>query len=247
MGRYPWAEMLLFQVLFTIAFYPTRNRLYRVAVFAAMAYVVAKIYSTPEVTNPLFTGYYLGFRIALHFAFAAYVMCAEGSFPDHWRRVRDEVQGEANASGLDNLPSNFPVTKKLWWMIDLSTSFRMVGWVQEPRDCLPPPPPPSRSTFLWKSLLTLILSVVMQDLTNLFPRSPAFESGPETTIGELPVLRRLPYVLAFGCKVVVGIYYMQSILGLISVGLGGSSPSLWPNMTGRWGDAYTVRRFWGYV
>ena len=245
MGRYPWAEILLFEALYTIAFYPTRNHVYRVVVFASMAYVAAQIFSTSDITGSITTIYYAGCRIALHLAFTAYIMCAEGSFPDHWRRVRDEVQGGTNASGLDNLPSNFPVTKKLWWMLDLSTSIRMVGWVQEPRDCLPPPPPPSRRTFLWKTLLKFIFTAAIIDLTTLLPQSPALESRPETTLGEVQFLRRLPYVLVFGCRLGVGVNYLQSVVALICVGLGCSNPTLWPSMMGRWRDAYTVRRFWG--
>ncbi|KAF9644020.1 hypothetical protein BDM02DRAFT_3122622 [Thelephora ganbajun] len=91
MERYPWVEVLLFEVLRVIVFYPTRQDAYRVVVLTTMVYVAAQIYPTPEFTDPL-----------------------KATFPNHWRRVRDEVHTKADTSGLDDLPSNFPLTKKLW-------------------------------------------------------------------------------------------------------------------------------------
>ena len=245
MGRYPWTEVLLFEVFRIAIYYPTRRHVTRVAALAATIYLTARIYATPEVTKPLAITHLVGCRIASHFVFAAYILGSEGSFPDHWRRVRDEVHGGTDTT--DNQPSNFNVTKKIWWMLDLRCSLRMVGWVQEPRDSLPPSPPPSRRRFLWKTFGKLIVNGVMADLLTLFPPYPAFDSVPENTLGEVPLLRRLHYVLVFGCRVGYGIDYMPTFGALICVGLGRSSPTLWPDMMGRWRDAYTIRKFWQYV
>ena len=151
MGRIPWAKILLFELLFTIVLYPTRDYIYRVPVLTALIYTTVQFFLEPEAS-----AYILGGRITQRVLFTAYLLFVEGPFPDHWRRIRDEVRAEADQDGLDNMPSNFPFTKKLWWMLDLSYSIRMVGWVQEPRDCLPPHPPPSRLTFLWKTSLKFI-------------------------------------------------------------------------------------------
>ena len=241
MGRYPWTELLFFEVLHILVFYPTHHHFYRLAVLAATIYITAKIYATPEITDPLTTTYFVGCRLAFHFIFVAYVLGSEGPFPDHWRRVRDGVHS-------DNRPSNFPVTKKLWWMLDLTYSVRMVGWVQEPRNCLPLPPPPSRRKFLWKTFRNFIFNAIILDLITLPPRYPALNSGPENTLGEVPFLRRLPYVLVFGFRLRHAVIdYVQRIAALVCVGLGHADPTLWPDMMGRWSDAYTVRKFWGYV
>jgi hypothetical protein len=143
MGRYPWAEVLLFQVLSIAVFYPTRHRVYRISVVAAMIYFATQIYQTPEVTDPVKLTYCVGINIAFHFVRTVHIMCADESFPGHWRRTRDEVHAEADAGDLSTLPSSFSLTKKLWWMFDLAYSPRTVGWVQEPRNSLPPHPPPS--------------------------------------------------------------------------------------------------------
>jgi hypothetical protein len=243
MGRYPWTEVLLFEVLSILFFYPTSHHVYRVVVFAATIHVATQIYATPEAITHLTVASALGCRIVFQVLSAAYILGTEGSFPDNRRRVRDEVHGETDAGR----PSNFPVTKKLWWMIDLAYSPRMVGWVQEPRGCLQPPPSPSRRKFLWKTFGKLVLNIAILDLTTLFPRYPAFDSVAENTLGEVPFLRRLPYVLLLGCTLAHGFDCAQNFVALVCVGLGRSSPTLWPNMMGRWRDAYTLRRFWGYV
>ena len=255
MGRFPWAEVILFEVLHIIVFYPTRQHVYRVVVFAAMIYLAAQIYSTLEVPHPLTLPYNVGFTIASHLAFTAYIMFTEGSFPDHWRRVRDEVHTKADAGGLDKLPSKLPSAKKIWWMVDLAYSVRMVGWVQQPRDCLPPPPPPSRRPFLWKTFLKLIANAVIIDLSmSINAQNPAFDSrvhdptdGPETYLAALPFMRRVPYTVLYGMGVGASMVAAHSVVALVCVGLGYSSPTLWPHIWGRWGDGYTLRKLWGYV
>ena len=255
MGRYPWPEVLLFEFLHILVFYPTRQHLYRAAILAVMIYVAAQIYQTTEVTDPIAVTYVVGTTIAFHFMFTAYLLSAEGSFPDHWRRVRDQVHARADAGGLGKLPSNLPLTKKLWWMVDIAYSQRMIGWVQEPPNCIPPHPPPSRRTFLWKTVLKFIMNTVAADLTrSVFVLNPAFDShahdptdGPETYLAAVPLLHRVPYILIWGIGAGFSMGYMHNAMALVCVGLGNSSPTLWPDIWGRWGDAYTLRKLWGYV
>ncbi|KAF9780805.1 membrane bound O-acyl transferase family-domain-containing protein [Thelephora terrestris] len=253
MGRYPLAEILLFEVLHILVFFPTRHNLYRVIIIALMIYLAAKIYLTMEATEPAGLAYTVGHTIALNLGFTAYLLWTEGSFLNHWRRVRDEVGAGADADGSNDLPSNFPLTKKLWWMLDITHSVRMVGWVQEPKDSLPPPPPPSRGTFLWKTSLKFIVNIVFLDLfTLIFAQNPVFDphvheptDGPETYLAAIPLLHRAPYALAFGFWVALWFKIPHNLGALVCVGLGRSSPTLWPDVWGRWGDAYTLRKLWG--
>jgi len=252
MGRYPWAEALLFEILRICLFYPTRHHAYRAVVLAAIIYIAAQIYQTSEVTDPLVVTFLVGCTIVQRFMFAAYILFTEGPFPDHWRRVRDEVHTKG---GSDSLPSNFPFPKKLQWMVDIGCSVRMVGWVQEPRNYLPPHPPPSRPLFLWKTFLKLIINAIIIDFASLvLAQDPAFDSrihdptdGPETYLAAVPLLRRAPYVLAYCTTLAAGLVAHYNALALVCVGLGRSSSTLWPDFWGQWGDAYTVRRLWGCV
>ena len=255
MGQYPWAEYILFEILNVILFYPTRHHAYRVAVLAAMVYTATQIYSTLEVTDPPNLTYVVGCTLASRFTFAAYLLFAEGTFPNHWRRVRDEVHTKADADGLDRLPSNFPFTKKFWWMVDIASSPRMIGWVQQPRDCMPPHPPPSRLTFFRNTFLKLIANAIIFDFaSSVLAQTPAFDhrlhdptDGPETYLAAVPLLRRVHYIPPFGIAAGAVLSITHDLLALVCVGLGQSSPTLWPDLWGRWGDAYTLRKLWGYV
>ena len=253
MGQYPWPEVILFEVLHVIVFYPTRQHAYRVAILAAMIYASAKIYQTPEVTDPLTVTYTAGFAIAFHFMFTAYLLFAEGPFPDHWRRVYDEAHSKVDGGDLDNQPSNFPLKKKLWWMLDLAYSVRMVGWVQEPRNGIPPHPPPERRTFLWKTFLKLIMNTIILDFSgSVLALSLAFDhrvhdptDGPETYLAAVPLFRRAPYVLSYGVMMGTFVGVVHNIAALLCVGFWYSNPTVWPDIWGHWGDACTVRRLWG--
>ena len=252
MGRYPWAELLLFKVLQTIFFYPTRQNAYRVVIITAMICVAWPIYLTPEATDPLRTKYHVGCTISFYFGFVAYLLFAEGTFPDHWRRVRDEVHVTTAAGDRGKLPSNFPLTKKLLWMVDIAHSVRMVGWVQEPQAGVPPHPPPSRRAFLWKTSFKLIANVATADVSiSVLALSPALDyrvhdptDGPDTYLTAVPFLLRVPYILLLGIGTGASVGVIHNLTSLVFVGLG-SSPTLWPDMWGHWRDAYTVRKLWG--
>jgi len=255
MGRYPLAEYLLFEVLYLIVFYPTRQQAYRVVILAAMVYLATQIYLTQEVMNMVWVQYSVGFMVATRLMFITYILFAEGPFPNHWRRVRDEVCTEADAGSSDKTPSDFPVTKKLWWMFDIACSMRMIGWVQEPRNSMPPHPPPSRRTFLQRTFLKLIVNIVISDLaTSALALSSPFDyrvhdptDGPETYLAAVPFLHRVPYVVAWLIGMGTSISTTHHAGALVCVGLGHSSPTLWPDIWGNWADAYTIRKFWGYV
>ena len=253
MGRYPWAEVFLFEVFHVLVFYPTHRRAYHVTVLAAMSYLAARIYTTPEATDPFTVAFGVGFTIATRFTLTAYILFAEGTFPDHWRRVRDELGGRPDAGGLDRLPSNFPLRKKLRWMVDIAYNPRMIDWVQGPQSLPTPHPPPSRRTFLRRTFLKFIMNFVITDFTtSVLALSPAFDSrlhdptdGPETYLAAVPLLCRVPYILSYGIGAGAGMSATHDAIALVCVSLGYSSPTLWPDIWGRWGDAYTVRKLWG--
>jgi len=201
MGLHPWAETFLPEVLHIIILYPTRQRGCRLAILTAMSYVSARIFLTPEVTDPLTVGYAVGYTIA-YFILAAYLPSTDGPFPDHWKHVRDGVHTKADEGALDKLPSDFPLTKKLWWVVSTVYSVRTVGWVQEPRNGTPPHPPPLRRAFLWKALKLIMNTFAFDFTTTAFALSPAFDhhvhdpmDGPETYLAAVPLLRRVPYIL----------------------------------------------------
>ena len=112
-----------------------------------MSYLAGQTYLTQEVTDAMSLQYFVGFMIATHFGFMTYISFAEGSFPDHWRRVRDELHAK---TGSDNLSSDFLMMRKLHWIVDISWDTRMVGWVRKPRTSISrhAHPPSPRREFL---------------------------------------------------------------------------------------------------
>ena len=255
MGRYPWPETLLFELLHIIVFYPTHQHVYRVVVLAAMIYVTAQIYLIPEIAGPLGMIYALGVTISFQFIFVAYILFAGGLFPNHWRRVRDEVHAKAGTGGSDRRPSSFPLMEKLWWMVDISYSLRMIGWVQEPRNALPPRPSPSHRTFLRGAFFKLIGNAIMADfMAFVFALSTTFDYSPhdstdshEAYLAVVLLLRRVPYTLSWGIGAGALVSAIHNAVAFACVGLGRSSPTLWPDIWGRWQNAYTLRKFWGCV
>jgi len=138
-------------------------------------------------------------------------------------------------------------------MVDIAHSMRMIGWVQEPRGGMPSHPPPSRRTFFWKTLLKFIMNAVIADFaSSAMAQSPAFDDrvhdptdGPETYLTAVPLLRRAPHLLAWFIRTRATISLFHGVVALTCIGLGRSSPTLWPDSWGRWRDAYTVRKLWG--
>lgn len=49
-------------------------------------------------------------------------------------------------------------------MVDIAWSMQMIGWVQEPRNCMPPHSPPSRRAFLQKAFLKFLTNIIIADL-----------------------------------------------------------------------------------
>ena len=58
-----------------------RRWAYQVIVFTTTIYLVGQIYLTQGVTDAMWLQYFVGFMIATHFGFMAYISFAEGSFP----------------------------------------------------------------------------------------------------------------------------------------------------------------------
>ena len=124
-------------------------------------------------------------------------------------------------------------------MLDLAYNTRMLGWIQEPRGYLPPHPQPSRRTFLWKTSPKFIINAFLVPglLTLILGQTPVFGSrlhdptdGPETYVAAAPLLRRVPYVFSYGDWAATWMIAGHNLVSLVCVGLGRSSPTLWPDM-----------------
>ena len=113
---------------------------------------------------------------------------------------------------------------------------------------------PYRAQFLRRTLLSTSLCFLIVDLLTSQPPDPAlfnaldipFFTGPRNTSAERIAMRSVIAIVHW----LVGYCFINFWAGsfaLVAVGLGGDSPANWRPMFGDIGEAYTVRRFWGYV
>ena len=103
-------------------------------------------------------------------------------------------------------------------------------------------------SFIRRRLRLLFWTIVLTDLTEsfIYPYRHLYDIAfvaPGTT----------GYALRSWCTLVwlvmtYAILKLYYVLGsLLAVALGISRPEVWPDTFGKWEDAYTLRRLWGYV
>jgi len=130
---------------------------------------------------------------------------------------------------------------------------RKVGWNQEPSKALPPPPNCSRAVFIRSRVFIILINFLASDLANNHLHgNVSFDNrihldldGPETYIGRKALLLRAPDLISWAATFVCTVIVQHSILAIVTVGLGLFEPADWPPIFGSFGDAYSIRRFWG--
>ncbi|KAF5365502.1 hypothetical protein D9757_012979 [Collybiopsis confluens] len=144
-------------------------------------------------------------------------------------------------------PSALPFLSRLKWSTKLVLSPRGIGFKHEPKSVLPPhPSPQSRLRFIFlHQLPSLVPYLLLADIGNLLLRShPSFlPNGPSlSSVG--PIMRYINvFIFALGSYCTLQLNYIIS--SIIFTSLHFYSPQDFPSLMGSWGDAYTVRRFWG--
>lgn len=114
---------------------------------------------------------------------------------------------------------------------------------------------PTRSAFLRHRLTSTLISFLLYDAIANFPPPdpsmfspstiPFFRRFSDVTSSELTL--RLSSTLAFWINTYCIINVINGILALFCVGLGLSEAKDWPPIFGAVGEAFSVRRFWGWV
>ena len=155
------------------------------------------------------------------------------------------------ARTLRKTGQHVPATQLHWtdrarWALSLLGSPRGVGWVHEPTKSLPPKPQDPRFTFVFRQLRWGVLNAFLYDMSlYLCLTNPCIASNARqwndfalwwrvTSLGHL-------------VNIYTGTHCLHQIYGAISVTLGFSEPSDWRPMFHTPLEAYTLRKFWGYV
>lgn len=114
---------------------------------------------------------------------------------------------------------------------------------------------PTRSAFLRRRLTSTLVSFLLYDAIANFPPPdpsmfspstiPFFRRFSDVTSSELAL--RLSSTLTFWINTYCIINVINGVLALFCVGLGLSEAKDWPPIFGAVGEAFSVRKFWGWV
>lgn len=158
-----------------------------------------------------------------------------------------DVQHELCLSGQREPISNASFGARLRWALRLFFGPRGVGWAHEPKGVLAYHPHLTRGRFVFLQLLRSAVYLVFIDVVHfliVYTSVFAQESVPTA----LQAWHwRVVGVILLALRGFSYLSLMQTMLSIVCVGTGISEPKGWPPLFGKWGDAYTVRKFWGYA
>ena len=138
-----------------------------------------------------------------------------------------------------------PFWARVKWSLILVATPRGIGWAHQPKYGIPPRPTSGRRRFILTSLGRVLLNIALIDLTNItITYNPSFRRTAQP-FAEQTLLWRSWCILQFLAITVPGLSVLYLSLGILSTAFGLSEPSDWPDLLGKFSDAYTVRRFWG--
>ncbi|KAF8909539.1 membrane bound O-acyl transferase family-domain-containing protein [Mucidula mucida] len=133
------------------------------------------------------------------------------------------------------------------WSLRLISSLRRVGWDHEPQNVLRPRPVPgtSRTLFLVRQSFKMLWWILVMDGTTLCIRqSPAFKKDGMSFTAR-PWYWGVTDMFFGALTIESSMIVTHGMVCLVSVALHLSRPEDWAPAFGYWGEAYTIRRFWG--
>ncbi|TFY67107.1 hypothetical protein EVJ58_g1852 [Rhodofomes roseus] len=144
-------------------------------------------------------------------------------------------------------PDELPFLRRVHWALCIMNNPRGVGWNYQVAN-VPPPPSESRWYFVRRRLRRAFYYYMLLDLIQCYEHQhPLFSlrgtGGPSVT--SQGYLLRPVDIFARVASVAFELAMQHALFAAAMVTLGLSLPRDWPDIYGRWSDAYTVRRFWG--
>lgn len=259
------AEIL--SIALVIGFTPPSSSL-RIAVLVLLSLCVWRAISTctDQISrNPwaaIVAGYLATFLI--HYASTA-VFC-RWSFDNQGPSPNNVLSLERRGAKSGTITNGKPGSKRsatswdrLKFGFQVATTFRYIGTPYQARNV-----PhfsasdsnyvPSRLNFLSRKAIIFLISFTVLDLTSLGADVP-LDFSPETIplftrmnhVTGQQLLTRLMTTLGYGIAVCSFQQLLHSIWALIDVGFGFSKVESWRPLFGSVEEAYTIRRFWGFV
>ncbi|THH19422.1 hypothetical protein EW146_g1769 [Bondarzewia mesenterica] len=142
------------------------------------------------------------------------------------------------------LPRDMPLWRRAYWAFCLNHSVRAIGWTHQVNN-VPPHPREPRWLFVRSRLIRTVCNFLVADVANTYILHMAGTDINSWQTYALPV--RCSTITAWICLTCGTLNAQYYSLSAMSVGLGMSLPRDWPDLFGKWTDAYTLRKFWGKV
>ncbi|KAJ6560430.1 membrane bound O-acyl transferase family-domain-containing protein [Mycena capillaripes] len=235
MGPYPFSLLLFFfSLACLLASTIVRSRSLRWTVFLFI--LTTNIYLTFSTTGNAVPDYFIGsILVTSVLTVADYALLT-----DIHRDFR--IVGQTDA-----IPDTAPIWERFRWGFRLFMAPRGVGWEHEPREifrCRAPPNTP-KSRFILRQLGMIGYYFLLADAASIYNRtSPSLRAhGPP--LNSQPLLCRCVNLCSFAVTEFAQQSLLQCFISIVAVSLHYSAPHDWVGAFGYWGDAYTLRRFWG--
>ncbi|KAH7882352.1 membrane bound O-acyl transferase family-domain-containing protein [Phlebopus sp. FC_14] len=144
----------------------------------------------------------------------------------------------------DKVPAHeLPFFQRYFWVICMCHSPRGIGWSFRVNN-IPRASTFSRASFATYTMLRAIFQYTLFEAAYLYMSyNPVFTTSASIT--SQGFLRQSLSIAAFVGQTYAVANFLYFFLASVSVAMGLYEPRLWPDIFGRWRDAYTIRRFWG--
>ena len=155
-------------------------------------------------------------------------------------------QPELRKIGQKRATSEMTFKERLMWAASLLATPRGIGWAHEPTDQIPPRPTASPEKFIISQFLWIIFYFIFWDVAMIPIReNPCFKIGGPSLAAFGWWRRTVVWSHIF--TVYCALSGMYAIASIIFVASGLYEPRDCPHLFGSPLNAYTLRKWWGYV
>ncbi|KAA1478062.1 hypothetical protein DENSPDRAFT_875553 [Dentipellis sp. KUC8613] len=157
---------------------------------------------------------------------------------DDVRHERDTFQKSAR---------EMPFYRRVYWAACYTHFPRSVGWSNQVSS-IPPRLRVSRSAFVRSRLQWILWFWLVLDVAQTYQHThPLFHFSGDATrsVGSEGNIMRSINVIAYMATPYSILNLQYNVCSVVAVLVGYSDPADWPDLFGKWADAYTIRKFWG--
>ncbi|KDQ17844.1 hypothetical protein BOTBODRAFT_29157 [Botryobasidium botryosum FD-172 SS1] len=150
---------------------------------------------------------------------------------------------EVQLVGQAKPTSEFGILWRTRWALQLMVDVRGVGFSNRAHN-IPPLPTETRSQFIISHVFRILRTALLADLAQITIFRDPYALKPNPLVVE-PIWRPAFRMLVLGFSGIATLQTMHTVISLVAVGSGLSSPQAWPDWFGPLSHVYTVRNFWG--